>query len=140
MHGTGKSDSLKVPAKPVNNAERSVAESVEESGGTKRNAVLQSTVRTQSRDAVTQARDRIRGAIKQNRERKFTALLHHVNVNAADAIPRTAFSQSGGRDPRTASIDTPQVLGFVLGPQQRQRHLVIRHRPVRATVTDRRTG
>jgi len=43
------------PAKPANKAERSTAELVEGGDGTKRNAELQSTVRTQSREAVTQA-------------------------------------------------------------------------------------
>jgi hypothetical protein len=41
------------PAKLANKAERSAAESVEGDDGTKRNAELQSTVRTQSREAVT---------------------------------------------------------------------------------------
>jgi len=56
MHGTKKSDSSIVPAKPANKVERSTAELVEGSDGTKRKAELQSTVRTQSREAVTQRR------------------------------------------------------------------------------------
>jgi RNA-directed DNA polymerase len=55
MNGTKKSDSSIVPAKPTNKAERSTAELVEGDDGTKRNAELQSTVRTQSREAVTQS-------------------------------------------------------------------------------------
>jgi RNA-directed DNA polymerase len=105
MHGAGKSDSLKVPAKPVNKAGRSAAESVEGSGGTKRNAALQSTVRTQSREAVTQARDRIRGAINQNRERKFTALLHHVNV---DVLRWSFFSLKKQAAPGTDGVTWDQ--------------------------------
>lgn len=81
MNGAEKSDSLIVPAKLANKAERSAAESVEGSGGTKRNADLQSTARTQSRAAVSQAQDRIRGAVTRNRKEKLTALLHHVNVD-----------------------------------------------------------
>jgi hypothetical protein len=46
------------PAKPANKAERSTAELVEGDDGTERNAELQSTVRTQSREAVTQAQAR----------------------------------------------------------------------------------
>ena len=60
MNGTEKSDSSIVPAKPANKAEQSAAEPVEGSDGTKRNAELQSTVRTQSREAVSQAQGRIR--------------------------------------------------------------------------------
>ncbi|MGB6449828.1 MAG: group II intron reverse transcriptase/maturase [Steroidobacteraceae bacterium] len=81
MNGAGKSDSPILPAKPANKAGRSVAEPVEGSGGTKRNAELQSTVRTQSRDAVSQAQDRIREAVNRNKKGKFTALLHHVDID-----------------------------------------------------------
>lgn len=80
-NGTEKSDSPIVPAKLANKAERSAAESVEGGGGTKRNVELQSTVRTQSRAAVSQAQDRIRGVVTRNREDKLTALLHHVNID-----------------------------------------------------------
>src|SRR5207302_5993800 len=46
------------------------AEPVEGSSGTERNAELQSTVRTQSREAVSQAQDRIRGAVTRNKKEK----------------------------------------------------------------------
>ena len=81
MNGTEKSDSSILPAKPTNKSEQSAAESVEGSGGTKRNVALQSTDRTQSREAVTQAQDRIRGAVTRNKKEKLTALLHHVNID-----------------------------------------------------------
>src|SRR6516165_6478755 len=81
MNGTKKSHSSIVPAKPANKAEQSAAESVEGSDGTKRNAELQSTVRTQGREAVSQAQDRIREAVNRNKKEKLTALLHHVSVD-----------------------------------------------------------
>src|SRR6516225_10611515 len=81
MHRTKKSHSSIVPAKPANKAEQSVAESVEGDDGTKRNAELQSTVRTQGREAVSQAQDRIREAVNRNKKEKLTALLHHVSVD-----------------------------------------------------------
>jgi RNA-directed DNA polymerase len=81
MHGTKKSHSSIVPAKPANKAEQSAAESVEGDDGTKRNAELQSTVRTQGREAVSQAQDRIREAVNRNKKEKLTALLHHVSVD-----------------------------------------------------------
>ena len=80
MNGTKKSDSSIVPAKPANKVERSTAELVEGDDGTKRNAELQSTVRTQSREAVSQAQARIRGAVTGNEKEKLTALLHHVSI------------------------------------------------------------
>jgi hypothetical protein len=51
---------------------------VERRGGAKENAELQSTVRTQSRKAVSQAQARIREAVNRNRQDKLTALLHHL--------------------------------------------------------------
>src|SRR5712692_2777494 len=81
MHGAKKSGSPIVPTKPANKAEHSAAESVEGSGGAKRNAELQSTVRTQSREAVSQAQARIRGAVNRNKKEKLTALLHHVSID-----------------------------------------------------------
>src|ERR1700727_684177 len=81
MNGTKKADSSIVPAKPANKVERSTAELVEGYDGTKRNAELQSTVRTQSREAVTQAQARIRGAVTRNEKEKLTALLHHVSID-----------------------------------------------------------
>ncbi len=81
MNGAKKSDSSIVPAKLANKAERSAAEPVEGDDGTKRNAELQSTVRTQSRKAVTQAQARIRGAVNRNKKEKLTALLHHVSID-----------------------------------------------------------
>ena len=77
MNGTKKSDSSIVPAKPANKAERG--------DGTKRNAELQSTVRTQSRAAVSQAQSRIREAVIRNRRDKLTALLHHLSVDVLRA-------------------------------------------------------
>ena len=64
MHDLEKSDAPIVPAKRANKTERSVAERVEGSGAKKRNADLQSTVRTQSRADVSQAQARIREALR----------------------------------------------------------------------------
>jgi RNA-directed DNA polymerase len=87
MNGAKKSDSLIVPAKPANKAGHPAAELVEGSSGTKRNAELQSTVRTQSREAVSQAQNRIRGTVTRDKKEKLTALLHHITVDAL----RSAF-------------------------------------------------
>src|SRR6266699_3195616 len=88
MNGAKKSDSLIIPAKPANKAGPPAAEPVKGSSGTERNAELQSTVRTQSREAVSQAQDRIRGAVTRNKKEKLTALLHHITV---DVLRRVFF-------------------------------------------------
>src|SRR5690349_18649031 len=66
---------------------RAAAELVEGRGGAEGNAELQSTVRTQSRAAVSQAQARIREAVNRNRKEKLTALLHHITVD----VLRAAF-------------------------------------------------
>jgi RNA-directed DNA polymerase len=87
--GAEQSDLLIVPRKPANQAGRPAAEPVEGSGGTKRKADPQSTDRTQSRDPVSQALARIRGAVTRNPKEKLTALLHHVSV---DCLREAFFS------------------------------------------------
>src|ERR1700704_2624387 len=87
MHDPEKSDSGIVAMKPTNKAGRPVAEPVEPRPGTKGNAEQQSTLRTQGREPVIQALGRVRLAARQRKKEQFTALLHHVNVDAL----RTAF-------------------------------------------------
>ena len=58
-----------------------VAEPMEGRGRTKGNAGQQSTDRTQSREAVSQAQGRIRGAVNRNGTERLTALFHHLNID-----------------------------------------------------------
>jgi RNA-directed DNA polymerase len=102
MHGPEKSDSLIVPRKPANKAASAAAELVEGRSVTEGNAMMQSMVRTQSREAVSQAQSRIREAVNRNRKEKLTALLHHIDVD----ILRAGFlslkkSASAGVDQMT---------------------------------------
>ena len=76
-----KSDLPKVARKRANKAAPAAAEFAERRGRAKENAELQSTVRTQSREAVSQAQARIREAVSRNRQGKLTALLHHISVD-----------------------------------------------------------
>jgi RNA-directed DNA polymerase len=85
-----KSDPVIVAEKPANkadklaaeqsSAEANAAEAVERRAGTKENAEQQSTCRTQSRESVSQALDRIRRVARTRKQEKFTALLHHINL------------------------------------------------------------
>src|SRR5664280_3839748 len=63
MSAREKSDLPEVAEKRTNKAASAAAEFVERRGGAKENAELQSTVRTQSRVAVSQAQVRIREAV-----------------------------------------------------------------------------
>jgi RNA-directed DNA polymerase len=87
MGAMEKSDLPIVAKKRANKAASAVTEPVEPRGGAKENVDLQSMVRTQSREAVSQAQARIREAVIGNKQNKLTALLHHVNV----AVLRASF-------------------------------------------------
>ena len=76
-----KSDLPVVARKRANKVASSAAEPAERRGGTKGNADQQSAHRTQTRERVTQALNRVRQAARQRKKERFTALLHHVNVD-----------------------------------------------------------
>ena len=82
MNGLEKSDLAVVAMKPANNAGSPAAEWVEPRAGTKGNADQPRTRRTQSRDSVSQGLERVRQAARQRKRQTFTALLHHVTVDA----------------------------------------------------------
>src|SRR5258708_39404987 len=79
MQGRGKSGEVVVARKPVNKAERSVAEPVERRAEAEGNASQQSTFRAQSREDASQALERIRQRAKEKKEEKFISLLHHID-------------------------------------------------------------
>ncbi len=81
MHDAKKSDPLIVLTKATNKGRQLPAESLEGSGGIKRSAYLQSTVRAQSRNAVSQAQARIHEIAKNHKGERLTALLHHMTVD-----------------------------------------------------------
>ena len=81
MHGREKSDPVIVAEKPANKAGEPAAELVEPRAGTKGNADQRSTLRTQGRESAAQGLDRIRQAARQDKETRFTALLHHVSID-----------------------------------------------------------
>jgi group II intron reverse transcriptase/maturase len=84
MQGHEKSDSAIVAKKPPNKAGKPAAEAVERRAGTKGNTGQQSTRRAQIRESVSQALERVRKAARQRKKEKFTALLHHINVETLE--------------------------------------------------------
>lgn len=82
VNGQEKSDPVVVAGKPTNKAGQPAAERAEPRPGTKENAEQQSTHRAQDRVHVSQALDRVRQAARQRKKERFTALLHHVSVDA----------------------------------------------------------
>ena len=82
MNDQEKSDFAIVAVKSPNKAGSPGAEAMEPRAGTKGNAGQQSTHRTLIRARVSQALDRVRQAARQRKKERFTALLHHVDVDA----------------------------------------------------------
>ena len=99
-HGPEKSDPAIVAGKPTNKAERSAAEPVEPRAGTKGNAEVACTRRTQSRESVSRGLDRIRQAARERKTEKFTSLMHHITVEQLSlsfhAIARNAAAGIDG--------------------------------------------
>ena len=87
MHGGEKSDPAIVATKPPNDAGSPVEEGVEPRAGTEGNAAEDRTRRALNRESVSQGLDRVRQAARQDRTERFTALLHHIDLD----LLRTAF-------------------------------------------------
>jgi RNA-directed DNA polymerase len=81
MNDQEKSDGLVVPTKPPNETGPPVEEVVEGRGPAKGNTKGQNTHRTQRRESVHSALDRVREAARRDRKKQFTALLHHVTID-----------------------------------------------------------
>ncbi len=77
-NGSGASDRPVVPAKPLNKAERTAAEAVEGRGWAKGNLQESNALRTQSRAGAPSALERVREVAREDKNQRFTALLHHV--------------------------------------------------------------
>ena len=124
MHGHEKSDPAIVAVKPANKAERpaaersaaepDAAEPVEPRAGTEGNADRQSTRRTQSRESVSQALERIRKVARERKKERFTALLHHISIDclgeAFNELKRDAAPGIDGLTWRTYEADLDRNL------------------------------
>jgi RNA-directed DNA polymerase len=84
-NGRETSDPAIVAGKLANKDERSSAESMEPRAGTKGNTVEHGTRRTSGRGSVSLGLDRVRQRAREQKEEKFTALLHHVDVDLLQA-------------------------------------------------------
>jgi RNA-directed DNA polymerase len=80
MHEHEKSHPAIGAVKPANKVVSATAEQAEQRAGTEGNASGQSTSRTPRRGSVSQALDRVRTTARERKTEKFTALLHHINV------------------------------------------------------------
>ena len=88
MNERGKSDSPVVPAKPPNNAASAVAEVVEGRGLAEGNAASKTRPGHRAGPDASTALDRVRHVARKDRQARFTALLHHVDVERLRAAYR----------------------------------------------------
>jgi len=105
MNATRESDEGIVPEKGANNtpAQAAVAESPEGRPSAKRNPREQHTDRTQDRETVEHALDRIRKAVRRDRTKRLTTLWHHVYSEATlrEAYRKLNPKSSPGVDGQT---------------------------------------
>ena len=80
MNERGKSDGCVVPAKPTNTAAVAAAESVEERRPAEGNMASKTRPGHSAGSGALSALDRVREVARKDKEARFTALLHHVDV------------------------------------------------------------
>jgi group II intron reverse transcriptase/maturase len=80
MNDRGKSDSPVLPTKPPNNAGRPGAEVVEQRGLAEGNTDRPTRAGHRAGPDVSSGLDRVREVARTNKEARFTALLHHVDI------------------------------------------------------------
>ena len=78
MNEHGKSDKSIVPEKSPNKAAIAAAEEMEGRDLAKGNLPQQNTFRTQGREDVHSALERVRAVARENKDTRFTALFHYV--------------------------------------------------------------
>ena len=146
MNGRGKSDKPIVPRKPANNGgpapAASSAERVEGRGLAKGNPSQPNRPRTQSREGLQSALDRIRQAAERDREKRFTALWHHVYDPARLAVAYFALKKEAapgvdGQTWRQYGEDLEQNLQDLSGRLQRGAY---RAKPVRRVYIPKADG
>src|SRR5512132_1592227 len=81
MHDRGQSDGPVVPEKRPNNAQGGAAEAVEGSGPAKGNATSKTCSGLSAGQSAPSGLGRVRRVARTDREARFTALLHHVDVD-----------------------------------------------------------
>ena len=81
MNERGKSDSPVVPVKSPNNTAEAVTEAVEERGLAEGNTTRPTRPGRSAGPGVQSGLDRVREVARRDKEARFTALLHHVDVN-----------------------------------------------------------
>ena len=94
MDDRGESDDLVVPANLPNNAQGGAAEVGEERGSPKGNAAGETRPGLRAGESVSSELGRVRRVARQDKDVRFTALLHHVTVDRLRAAYRAISSKA----------------------------------------------
>jgi len=118
------------------------AEGVEGRGQAKGNASPRNTLRTPGREGVHSARDRIRQAAETDKERRFTALLHHVyNIESLrEAYMGLKRDAAPGVDGETWRAYGEQLETHLTDLSERLRRGAYRAKPVRRVLIPKADG
>ena len=94
MNERGKSDGPVVPAKPPNKAADAAAEVVEGRGSTEGNTAGTTYPGRRAGQGAPSGLDRVREVARRDKDARFTALLHHVDVDRLRAAYRAIRPQA----------------------------------------------
>lgn len=145
MNEHGKSDGFIVPEKSPNKAgvdKALVAEGMEGRNPTKGNSAQQNMRRTQCRERVHSALERVRAVARKDKQARFTALLHHIYDR--NTLEFAYFSLKKSASPGTDG-ETWQHYGEVLEDNlqslsQRLKQGAYKARPVRRAYIPKADG
>src|SRR6516225_8051456 len=141
MNGCEKSGPVVVAVRAPNKAGRPAAEARERRAGTEGKAGQLGTHRALNRARVSQALERLRQAARQRKKDRFTALLHHVNLDslraALYALKRDAAPGVDGTRWREYETDLEPRLADVHGRVHRGAY---RPQPSRRTYIPKADG
>ena len=96
MHALEKSDCAVVPVKQPNKGGHPSAEAVEGRARAVENIVRSHMLPTPSGKRMSQGLDGVRKAAKENRQERFTALLHHLSIELLRELLRSPASGFAG--------------------------------------------
>ena len=122
MNERGKSDGRVVPAKPANKAARADAESVEERRPAEGNTASKTRPGHRAGQGAPSALDRVREVAGRDKEARFTALLHHVDVDRLRAAYRAIRPQAAAGVDGVTWTDYGQELEANLADLHRRVH------------------
>lgn len=145
MNEQGKSDRLIVPKMSPNKAgadKALAAEGMEGRSLTKGNSIQQNTRRTQCRERVQNALERVRAVARKDKQAQFTALLHHIYDRNTLEFAYFSLKKSAtpGTDGETWQHYGEALEGNLQNLSHRLRRGAYRAKPVRRTYIPKADG